>query len=275
MIDQTIAAIEADNRKLLTRAITAESTVKALRERNFNLQLQVDHCERSHRRQPRSVASQPALRHTRQKPTRTPTAPSSVPTQSAQSLAFDKLVTQFPKPKSESTKSASTKSAPVNSSSPATSYTSFSPATHTPNKPLPSTPIRSNQPAGPPLGLSSSPSQITPVKPLFAPRTPPEFSPIIKSTQFTPTPKTTRRATRHPKLANASLVEVEMRSKPLPPLLPQSPFMMQTEIQIGLGIDPKQYRELEGDLAKSEREFITGRLKRQPSEMDIKDKKWI
>jgi hypothetical protein len=268
VIDQTIAAIEADNRKLLTRAITAEATVKALRERNFNLQLQVDHCERSHRRQPRSVASQPTLRQTRQRAA----APTPAPEQSAQSLAFDKLVTQFPKPKSESKKAASTKSAPVNSSSPAASYTSFSPATHIPNKPLPSTPTRSREPTAPPSGLSQSPSQITPVKPLFAPRTPPEFSPTIKST---PTRRGSRRMSKHPKLSSSSLSEARMRSKPLPPLGPQSPSIIQGRVEVGLGIDSKQYRELDGDLANNERAFITGGLRGAPTKMEMDEKKWI
>lgn len=264
VIDQTIAAIEADNRKLLTRAITAEATVKALRERNASLQLQVDHCERSHRRRPRSVASQ-SVRQPHRKPT------TQTPTQGAQSLAFDKLVTQLPEPISRSQINASAKPEPVKCHSPAASYTSFSGATNTPNKPLPSTPTRLQESIQPPTGLSQSPSLFTPVKPLFAPATPPYISPITRS----PPAKASRRMSKHIKLSNPPSSEARLRSKPLPPLGPWNPSAVGDQIDVGLGIDSKRYRELEGDLAGSEREFITGHFRGIPPKAEIDEKKWI
>ncbi|KAF4637796.1 hypothetical protein G7Y89_g283 [Cudoniella acicularis] len=65
VIDETIAAIEADNRALLSRAVSAEQMVKALREQNYNLQLRLDHYENHHHRRPRATLSQPQRRNSR------------------------------------------------------------------------------------------------------------------------------------------------------------------------------------------------------------------
>lgn len=81
VIDETIAAIEADNRQLLSRAVSAEQMVKALRLQNYNLQLRLDHCEKNHRRRPRSTHQQ--SRYSRQPVVATPpSSDTSSPVQS-------------------------------------------------------------------------------------------------------------------------------------------------------------------------------------------------
>ncbi|KAH6682512.1 hypothetical protein B0J14DRAFT_126895 [Halenospora varia] len=81
VIDETIAAIEADNRQLLSRAVSAEQMVKALRLQNYNLQLRLDHCEKNHRRRPRST--HPQSQHSRQPVVATPpSSDTSSPVQS-------------------------------------------------------------------------------------------------------------------------------------------------------------------------------------------------
>jgi hypothetical protein len=84
-----------------------------------------------------------------------------------------------------------------------------------------------------------------------------------------------RRMSKHAKLSNSSLSEARLRGKPLPPIGPQSPSIVQGKVEVGLGIDPKQYRELEGDLASNEREFITGLFRGTPPKMEMEEKKWI
>ncbi|KAH6721513.1 hypothetical protein BKA61DRAFT_423677, partial [Leptodontidium sp. MPI-SDFR-AT-0119] len=60
VVDETIAAIEDSNRKLLSRAVAAEETAKALMEQNSQLQLKIERCTRNTRA--RTAPSSPVSR---------------------------------------------------------------------------------------------------------------------------------------------------------------------------------------------------------------------
>ncbi|KAG9232846.1 hypothetical protein BJ875DRAFT_485680 [Amylocarpus encephaloides] len=271
VIDQTIAAIEADNRKLLSRAVAAEQCVKALREHNLNLQLKVEHCEKTHHRQPHAVASQPALRQPRAKPS----TPDS-------SKRFDQLITEFPLPAHESRRSVAKHMSPTARQ---TVHPEYPPPLQVPNKPLPETPTRSchpsegdvGSPRSPVLALSPRlPAAAASTTPTASPRTPVQRSPV--KSPITPR-RVSRCMSKAPK--RSSCTDARLRAKPLPPLGPISPSAVRGKFEIGLGIDANQYRELEGDLATSEREFITGLFGPNspragtPLIIEMEEKKWI
>src|SRR6266536_1225217 len=58
VVDEEIAAIEASNRELLSRAIAAEAVANSLREQNSLLQLKAEHCDQHHR--PKTAPSRPS-----------------------------------------------------------------------------------------------------------------------------------------------------------------------------------------------------------------------
>ncbi|KAH7395581.1 hypothetical protein BKA64DRAFT_62035 [Cadophora sp. MPI-SDFR-AT-0126] len=60
VVDETIAAIEDSNRKLLSRAVAAEEAAKALMEQNSELQLKIERCNR--RTRARTAPSSPVSR---------------------------------------------------------------------------------------------------------------------------------------------------------------------------------------------------------------------
>ncbi|RDL32577.1 uncharacterized protein BP5553_09033 [Venustampulla echinocandica] len=228
LIDQTIAAIEGDNRKLLSRAILAEQTVNALREHNAMLQQKVDHCNKRHRR-PRASASQPTLRQSRHM-TRsdTPNTPPTAPDQATNpSLA----------PKSNLPSAVP----------PAPSPPPLSPSHHIHSKPLPSPPRASRPSTG---GPSTKPKSI---------RASPSKS------RLTYIPKSSS-----PKHSIMSPTEARSSVKLFSPPLPVGPTV-QGNIEIGLGIDDQEPRELEGEVIGGDHEFIS----RLSKVVEMEQKTWI
>ena len=226
--------------------MTAEQTVKALREHNSTLQLKIDHCDQHHRRQPRTVSSQPTLR--RQRVQQSPVTPLA---------AFNDSIDERSMPASSPPRAAPlpppqpspTRTVPV-------SYRS--PPSTPPTRPLPS-PTRKSSPRTPPTKAPPRPPRHHP-SPINTSRSPTSdlSSPIQDISSPIPGSVTKHRVTFQgtpvsftPQAPIISLAEAQTKMKPLPPI---SPSALHGNVQIGLGIDDN---DLEKRMSKRKRGFST------------------
>jgi hypothetical protein len=244
VVDETIASIEADNRKLLTRAVTAEHIVKVLKEQNSTLQLKIDHCDQHHHRRPRTVSSQPTLR--RQRVQQSPATPLA---------AFNDSIDERSMPGNSPLRAAPLP--PQQPSPTRTARVSYrSPPSTPPTRPLPS-PTRRTSPRTPPTKAPPRPPRYR-LSPIDTSRSPTSdlSSPCQDISSPIPGSVTKHRVTYQgtpvsftPQAPIISLAEAQTRMKPLPPV---SPRALHGNVQIGLGIDGN---DLEKSMSKRKRGF--------------------
>lgn len=270
-VDEAIASIEADNRKLLTRAVTAEHTVKVLRQHNSTLQLNADHCHQHHRR---GIASSQSTQHRRIQ--QSPVVPLST---------FNNTIDEISAPEGTPTRAAPL---PLSQTCPTrTAPQSYrSPPSTPPSRPLP-TP----SPSPPKFARRPSPKKAPPCPPRTYPspidttRVPTSNCTASMQNLSSPTPTNTRNitspittqhisppiqtisspipgsVTKHrvtyqgapvsfsPQPPIISLSEAQIKLKPLPPI---SPSALHGNVQIGLGIEEN---DLEKSMSKRKRAF--------------------
>ncbi|KAG4435059.1 hypothetical protein IFR05_009449 [Cadophora sp. M221] len=278
VVDETIAAIEDSNRQLLSRAVAAEETAKALMEQNSQLQLKIERCTRNSRA--RTAPSSPVSR-TRPKRNQDPndTTPLSV-----FNATIDELVVT-PRPVKNRSHSAPDRPPPpypdMHSSLwtqpplSAPAQTELMPSPFNNNSNHHSFPVRSQGLQSPtyyrrppslpttprPAQLQSQPQaqpqppQVQPSTQLRSPFRSPGFQAPVR-----PPPLLTQREVLHhnancritpaastPHLRNPSL-ETQFRNKPLPPLGPMSPSVLSGLVEIGTtnGVD-EWGREVKSD----------------------------
>lgn len=269
VVDETIAAIEDSNRKLLSRAVAAEEAAKALLEQNSQLQLKIEQCKRS---RPNTAPSSP-LSRTRQK--RNQNATDATPL-SVFNDTIDELIVA-PRPVKNRSQSAPERPPPpypdmqpalfvqTPLSAPAqtelmpspfnnSNHHSFpvqkqnqQPSSYYRRPPsLPITPrpshFQSQPEIQPPSNLQSpfrSPGVQAPLRPppLLVHREIPRYDTLHKLTPAASTPHL-----RQPSL------ETQFKNKPLPPLGPMSPSVLSGLVEIGTtnGVD-EWGREVKND----------------------------
>jgi hypothetical protein len=235
VVDETIAAIEDTNRKLLSRAVAAEEAAKSaeeaarsLREQNSLLQLKIKQYSENQER-PKTAPSQP--RRTRYK--YTPIGGSGPTPLSTFNTSIDQLVLNKPQP-TKPTRPAQPIYPPRHT---APSSLPLSPPAHidiAPGDPFkmhnfPSPTPKQNRP--PPLPLKSHSRchshTLEISKPIPGSVTRHEVTydgiPLIYGARA----------------KNISLDEARRRAKPLPPLGPTTPSVVQGVVEIGVGgLDP-------------------------------------
>jgi hypothetical protein len=222
VVDEEIAAIEASNRELLSRVVAAEEAANSLREQNSLLQLKAEHCDQHHR--PKTAPS-------RQSPTREPRykSPSTTPLSNF-NASFDQIRVPKPNPNKASSHAA---------------------ALSQPLSPLRQELSPSPRFLEPPASQTPKPHRSQPRKPASSNnlRPPPQgnfpFSRVNKISEIsTPLPGSVQRSrvtyagAPIPQRPNVRIISLEeaRREKPLPPLGPMSPSVVQGKVEIGLGI---------------------------------------
>ncbi|CAG8971064.1 hypothetical protein HYALB_00005302 [Hymenoscyphus albidus] len=296
-LKQTLAELEADNQRLLSHAATvearataAEANVHDLIQLNLQLRQKIEYCENNHRRPSRNVASQ-SQRSPITPPMRTGQAKLASPTEQ-----YPIRTSSHRSPESES---------PSNTSS------SGLLTHHIPNKPLPPPPARpprrpfeTPSPRSPNHCQSQAQQYSSPTRshPQVQPHPQYQSSPTKSTPQHSPS-RQSRRVSLFPKINNSPtnnkplLMEVD-RARRLENQIPMGPLLSPTNVHtpknevqgskndmngrsdfhrtmpenMGSGIDPQQYQELEVDLASSERNFIAGLFR---VEEDGRKKIWI
>ncbi|KUJ10766.1 uncharacterized protein LY89DRAFT_723346 [Mollisia scopiformis] len=251
VVDETIAAIEETNRKLLSRAVAAEEAANQLREQNLELESKIKHYSNNHR--PKTAPSQPpngTRPHHRPSPSsysqpRTSQMsinhdPTPLSTFNAQ---IDKLLLPQP-PKRDSRPREPPPYPPVHSHSHSSS-TPISAPTYIDLAPT----------TGTPTGLSAPPKHHQRPPPLpLQPRTPshsnsncPASFRSYSQTNLTISGPIPGSVSRHEvtyggtplsssqRAKNISLEEARRRAKPLPPLGPMSPSVLKGVVEIGGG----------------------------------------
>ncbi|KAN0102093.1 hypothetical protein V8E51_012603 [Hyaloscypha variabilis] len=247
VVDETIAAIEETNRKLLHRAIAAEDTAKLLREQNSQLQLRIKHYSQT---RPKTAPSQPApsprFQHRHRDSTRDPTPLSSF------NSNIDKLVLDKPKRK---------------------------PRPPPPYPPTRNVPYTSAQPLSPPSHVDLAPNPFTNTGfGQSSPRRPPPLSlrqvhsrsniqeisgPIPGSVMrhevtFDGTP-----ISFSARAKNISLDEARRRAKPLPPLGPMSPSVVRGVVELETPYVVDEFGVDSKDVECKRRRGFSGLFKRE------------
>ncbi|KAK0106323.1 hypothetical protein ONS96_003959 [Cadophora gregata f. sp. sojae] len=256
VVDETIAAIEDSNRKLLSRAVAAEEAAKALLEQNSQLQLKIERCTRKSR--PKTAPSSPVSR-TRQKRNQDPQ--SATPLSVFNATIDEQLVT--PRPVKNRSQSAPERPPPpypdmqtslwtqAPLSAPAQTELMPSPFNNSSNHH--SFPIQSQEqqpstyyrrppslPTTPRPPQFQSQSQIQPPSNLLSPfrspgsQAPPRPPPLLIHREIP------RYETRHKLTPAASTphlrsirLDTQFKNKPLPPLGPMSPSVLSGLVEIG------------------------------------------
>ncbi|KAE8447985.1 hypothetical protein EG329_009908 [Mollisiaceae sp. DMI_Dod_QoI] len=241
VVDETIAAIEHSNRKLLSRAVAAEETAKHLREQNSQLELKVQHCSHNHR--PKTAPSQSSNRarpHHRPSPS---VSDNHDPTPlSTFNATIDKLVLPSkrdsrpreppPYPPLQ-TPVSQTASTPISTSpyidlaSNRMSITGFPTPLTQPRRPRPSPLQHRSHCYSNSFSHSHSLSHLSISAPIPGSVTRHEVT-------YEGTPISSSQRAK-----NISLEEARRRAKPLPPLGPMSPSILKGVVEIGTpkGID--------------------------------------
>ncbi|KAH7370070.1 hypothetical protein BKA65DRAFT_544794 [Rhexocercosporidium sp. MPI-PUGE-AT-0058] len=277
VVDETIAAIEDSNRKLLSRAVAAEEAARSLMEQNSQLQLKIEHCKR--RSRARTAPSSPV---SRTRPKRNQDANDATPL-SAFNATIDELIVT-PRPIKNRSHSAPERPpppypemhsslwpptplsapaqtelmpSPFNNSSTHRSFPvqsqGLQPPTYYRRPPSPPTTPRTSQFQTQPQ-VQQQP-QIQPASQLLSPFRSPGFQaparppPLLTHREVLPH-NTTHRLTpaaSTPHLRNPSL-ETKSKDKPLPPLGPMSPSVLSGLVEIGTtnGVD-EWGREIKND----------------------------
>jgi hypothetical protein len=248
-VDETIAAIEETNRKLLSRAMAAEDAAKFLREQNSQLQLRIRHCSQNHLR-PKTAPSQPASSnqtHHRHAGSTNDSTPLSSFNSTIDHLVLDKP-NQKRRPRPPPPYPPSRKS----------SYTSqpLSPPSHVDLAPTPFTDTgfgASSHRRPPSLALRHMHSRSS-IQDISGPI---PGSVMRHEVTFDGTP-----ISCSPRAKNITLDEARKRAKPLPPLGPMSPSVVQGVVEIG---SPYGVDEFESDVKETEckkRRGFTGLFKK-------------
>ncbi|PVH71187.1 hypothetical protein DL98DRAFT_111886 [Cadophora sp. DSE1049] len=290
VVDETIAAIEDSNRKLLTRAVAAEEAAKALMEQNSELQLKIERCTR--RTRPKTAPSSPVSR-TRQKRNQNPNDATPL---SVFNATIDELIVT-PRPVKNRSQSAPDRPPPpypdmqpslwpqTPLSAPAQTELMPSPFNNSANHRSFPVQRQEQQPSSyyrRPPSLPTTPRpphfqsqpqpqlEVQPPTHLLSPfrspgiQAPPRPPPLLVHREIPryDTHHSLTPAASTPHLRNPSL-ETQFKNKPLPPLGPMSPSVLSGLVEIGTtnGVD-EWGREVKSDSGGRRRRGLSDLFKK-------------